>query len=113
MLIEGLTKDRNHTARQNSAIGLGGLGIHTFKVIIIGLHDDNFQVRKVVEKTVFDNYRIQDVLNLYYNDRKSLLSLKVSVKDIIEKDLLTSKNSTLFFTSLYTELSKLTEDSNQ
>jgi hypothetical protein len=76
--------------RINCAIGLAELGPHTVRTLLIALHDDNIQVRKAVEKELVTKMSIADILNAFADKVSQKFSLKITVRDLLEKDLLLS-----------------------
>lgn len=64
------------------------MGPHTLRTLLIGLHDDNLQVRKCIEKEIVEKIDIADVLNYFNPDKSSQrMSLKIAIREILEKDL--------------------------
>lgn len=59
MLIEGLTKDDHAVVRACSARGLGKFGPSTFRSLLLGLHDNNPNVRKAAGKAITSNLSIE------------------------------------------------------
>lgn len=94
----------------NCAVGLGELGVHTLRTLLVGLHDENLQVRRTVARVITTKFNIDDILNYYCDSRRESqrMSLKIALKDTVEKDLHLKgdhhyKN---FFKDLLTELEK-------
>jgi hypothetical protein len=87
----------NPNIRINSAIGLAELGCHTLRTLLIGLHDNNPHVRQTVEKEIIEKLNIEDILNYFSNNASYALSLKIALRDILEKDIpLNSTTKELF-----------------
>lgn len=87
MFIEGLTKDKNVSIRCMSAIGLAKIGVSTFRTLLVGLYDDNPNVRKVIENEILKNFKLECILSEYQNKSPFIQSLKFSIKDILEKKI--------------------------
>jgi len=68
MLIEGLTKDDHAIVRACSARGLGKFGPSTFRSLLLGLHDNNSNVRKAAGKAITDNFSI-DLIDEEFEDK--------------------------------------------
>ena len=85
IFIEGISKDSNPIIRANCAIGLASMGPHTIRTLLIGLHDKNREVRKIVEKEIVQKFAVGDVLSLFSEKSSQKLSLKIAIRDILEK----------------------------
>jgi hypothetical protein len=85
IFIEGITKDNNPIIRQNCAIGLVDLGPHTIRTLLIALHDDNTTVRRTIEKEICEKFNVFDILQSFANKPSQKFSLKVGVRDLLEK----------------------------
>jgi hypothetical protein len=96
IFIEGFTKDPNPIIRTNCGIGLAESGVQTLRTLLIGLHDENDTVRNTIEKVIVVKMNIPDVVN-YFAEQDQLGSLKISVKDILDKN----KNYLSLFTVNY------------
>jgi hypothetical protein len=102
-----LTKDNNPIIRQNSAIGLAEMGPHTIRTLLIGLHDENFNVRKTVEKEITDKISVESILACFPMEKSShRMSLKIAIRDIIEKDMPINLSTKKFFQNLLSALEK-------
>ena len=99
IFIEGFTKDPNPIIRTNCGIGLAESGVHTLRTLLIGLHDENDSVRNTIEKLIVVKMDINNVIQ-YFGDNGQLLSLKISVKDILEKN----KNLSMFTVNYFNQL---------
>jgi hypothetical protein len=104
ILLEGLTKDSSTTVRKNSAIGLTKMGPHTFRTIILGLYDEDWSVRRIVEKEIFDNYEIGILIEHLLKESSNILSLRLTIKDILDKELVVNRNTCMFFENLLKQL---------
>lgn len=85
IFIEGLSKDSNPIIRANCAIGLASIGPHTIRTLLIGLHDENKEVRKIVEKEITSKFAVYEILELFEYKNSQKLSLKIAIRDILEK----------------------------
>jgi hypothetical protein len=102
-----LTKDINPIIRQNSAIGLAEMGPHTIRTLLIGLHDENFNVRKTVEKEITEKFSVESILASFSIEKSShRMSLKIAVRDIIEKEMPINLATKKFFQNLLAALEK-------
>ncbi len=99
IFIEGFTKDPNPIIRTNCGIGLAESGVHTLRTLLIGLHDENEAVRNTIEKLFVVKMDINNVIQ-YFGENGQLLSLKISVKDILEKN----KNLSMFTANYFNQL---------
>lgn len=65
------------------------MGPHNLRTLLIGLHDDNLQVRKIIEKEIFEKFTVDGIVYSFTGDDKSSqrMSLKIAIRDILEKDL--------------------------
>ena len=64
------------------------MGPQTLRTLLIGLHDENPQVRKIVEKEIIENFSIQSILEYFTTERSShRMSLKIAIREILEKQL--------------------------
>ena len=61
------------------------LGPHTIRTLLIALHDDNISVRKTVEKEISEKIDINDILICFSNKPSQKFSLKITVRDLLEK----------------------------
>ena len=96
-----MTKDINPTIRQNCAIGLAEMGPHSLRTLLISLHDENYQVRKIVEKEILEKFSVDNILNSFGPEKSSQrMSLKIAIRDILEKDLNSNPQLRNFFQSL-------------
>ena len=69
------------------------------RTLLIGLHDENDSVRNTIEKLIVVKMDINNVIQ-YFGDNGQLLSLKISVKDILEKN----KNLSMFTVNYFNQL---------
>jgi hypothetical protein len=110
IFIEGLTKDLNPIIRINCAIGLAELGPHTVRTLLIALHDENFQVRKAVEKELVTKFSISDIINAFADKVSQKFSLKITVRDLIEKELVLNPNTKSYLNDLLIALERDEQD---
>ena len=84
IFIEGFTKDSNYLTRINCGLGLADNGIQNMRTLLLGLQDKNKNVRNAIEKVIIVKMPISEVVN-YFNNEGQLLSLKFTVKELLEK----------------------------
>ena len=99
IFIEGFTKDPNPIIRMNCGIGLSEIGVHTMRTLLIGLNDDDDNVRNTIEKVIVVKMDINSVIE-YFSHFNQLNSLKISIKDILEKN----KNLNMFTVNYFYQL---------
>lgn len=100
MFIEGLTKDKNISIRCNSASGLARIGVTTFRTLLVGLYDDNPNVRKTIENEMLQRFKIEDIVAEFFKRIPQLESLKFTLRDILEKRIPLSRNTSNFLENL-------------
>ena len=106
ILIEGFVKDANPIVRANCAIGLGELGVHTIRTLLVGLHDEDDGVRATVEKVIVNMMNIGEVVEYFANEGNQLLSLKIAVKDVLDKKYPLSMFTINYLNQLLEEIEK-------
>ena len=84
IFIEGFTKDTNYLTRINCGLGLADNGIQNMRTLLLGLQDKNKNVRNAIEKVIIVKMPISEVVN-YFSNEGQLMSLKVTVKELLEK----------------------------
>ena len=84
IFIEGFTKDSNYLTRINCGLGLADNGIQNMRTLLLGLQDKNKNVRNAIEKVIIVKMPISEVVN-YFNNEGQLLSLKFTVKELLDK----------------------------
>ncbi len=83
------------------------MGPHTIRTLLIGLHDENFNVRKTVEKEITEKFSVESILASFPVDKSShRMSLKIAIRDIIEKDMPINMSTRKFFQNLLLALEK-------
>jgi hypothetical protein len=95
------------TIRKNSAIGLSQMGLQTFRTLILGLYDDDWTVRRTVEKEILDNYKINNIIENFTKENSSPYSIMFTIKDILEKELFSNKSTSLFLRNILKETEKI------
>ena len=93
----------------NCAIGLAELGPHTLRTLLIGLHDANVTVRKTIEKVIAEQISIEAVINYFGDEAKAsqLTSLKIAVREILDKELPMTLLTIDYFKDLLFALDKI------
>jgi HEAT repeat protein len=108
IFIEGLVNDPNPVIRANCAIGLGEIGVHTIRTLLVGLHDEEEGVRTTVEKVIVTQMNIADVVNYFAeNEGGQLSSLKIAIKDLIENNYPLSMFAKNYLNQLIEEIEKV------
>jgi hypothetical protein len=67
------------------AIGLSLIGVTTIRTMLNSLLDQNLIVRRTVEELLISNYHIKDILEYYQDNITYKHSLKVTVRDLIDR----------------------------
>ena len=71
----------------NCGVGLAEIGVQNLRTLINhGLFDSNENVKKGIEKSILKNMKIDDIVK-YYENANQLLSLKLLLGEIIEKNI--------------------------
>ena len=87
IFIEGLMKDPNYLIRMNCGVGLAEIGVQNLRTLINhGIFDSNENVKKGIEKSIVKNMKIDEIVN-YYENANQLLSLKLLLGEILEKNI--------------------------
>ena len=105
IFIEGFTKDPNPIIRANCAIGLSENGVHNMRTLLVGLNDENENVRSTTEKLIVVKMDINNVIG-YFGENDQLNSLNVSIKDILEKNKGLSMFTVNYFNQLLESIAK-------
>ena len=111
IFIEGFTKDPNPITRMNCGIGLSENGVHTMRTLLIGLNDEDDNVRNTIEKVIVVKMDINNVIE-YFSQNNQLNSLKISIKDILEKNKNLSMFTVNYFYQLIDSIEKFEKDNN-
>jgi hypothetical protein len=64
-----------------------------------------------VEREIITKFNKEDILNYFLNKGSMALSLKIAIRDILEKDIPLNKNTKLFFAEILSVLER-EENSN-
>lgn len=64
IFIEGITKG-SPLVRIQSAKGLGKLGVQNFRALILGLRDEDPQVKKISADVILESFTTEDVVSYY------------------------------------------------
>jgi hypothetical protein len=89
------------------------MGPQTLRTLLIGLHDENFQVRKIVEREIIENFSIQRILEYFTPERSShRMSLKIAIREILEKQLAMNLETVQFLQNLLISLESEYEPCN-
>jgi len=112
IFIEGISKDSNPIIRANCAIGLANIGPHTIRTLLIGLHDDNKEVRKIVEKEITGKFAVYEIIELFSHKNSQKLSLKIAIRDILEKCETLQPSTRNYFNDIIMNLDREIYNSN-
>lgn len=81
------------------------MGPQTLRTLLIGLHDENLQVKKIVEKEIIENFSIEKILEYFNMERSShKMSLKITIREILEKELAINRVTIKFLQNLLSAL---------
>jgi hypothetical protein len=90
------------------------MGPQTIRTLLIGLHDENFNVRKTVEKEIYEKFTIEGILESFGKEKSShRMSLKIAIRDILEKDLPINIATKKLFQNLLIALEKTRENAEK
>lgn len=73
---------------------------------MIGLHDENREVRRIVEKEITGKFAVYEILDLFMEKNSQKLSLKIAIRDILEKSDTLLESTRAFFNDLIINLDK-------
>lgn len=82
IFIEGIAKG-SQMVRIQSAKGLGRLGIQNFRALILGLRDDDSEVRQTTTNVILNSFSSEDVSHFYSSKLQQIPSLLCNLKDIL------------------------------
>ena len=72
------------------------------RTLILGLFDENQLVRKTVEKEIIQKFSLEAIIDAFKDKNSQKLSLKIALRDVLEKDLpMTNEIRILFKDLLY------------
>ncbi len=111
IFIEGFTKDNNYLTRINCGLGLADSGIQNMRTLLLGLQDKNKNVRNAIEKVIIVKMPISEVVN-YFNNEGQLVSLKVTVKELLEKKNYLQLVTVGYLEKLLSSIEEYEENSN-
>jgi hypothetical protein len=77
---------------------------------LIGLHDENAQVRKAVEKEITQKINIADIMNTFVDKVSQKFSLKITIRDLVEKDIVLHPNTKTYLSDLLIALERDEQD---
>ena len=76
---------------------LAEIGPSTLRTLVIGLFDENQVVRKTVEKEILEKMTFESIAEAYKDKNSQKLSLKVALRDVLEKEIPISHDTNLLF----------------
>ena len=80
-------KDPNYLIRMNCGVGLAEIGVQNLRTLINhGIFNSNENIKKGIEKSIVKNMKIDEIVN-YYENANQLLSLKLLLGEILEKNI--------------------------
>lgn len=106
VFIEGLTKDSNILIRSLCAKGLALIGASTLRTLLVGLYDESSIVRGTVEKEILENFSFEDIFRYFESKDSHKQSLKIAIRDILEKNIPLSGRMIRYLEDLLIELEK-------
>ena len=77
------------------------LGVQNFRALILGLRDDDANVRKITSDVILENFTPDDVAIFYSKKRQQVASLLCNLKDILMGGGLSPKMRTFIKESIY------------
>lgn len=84
------------------------MGVHTIRTLLIGLHDEDELVRKQVEKILVEKCEIKEIIQYFSSENiNQLYSLKIAIKDVIDKKFTLSLSTLDYFNELISEIDKM------
>jgi hypothetical protein len=90
------------------------MGTQTLRTLLVGLHDENINVRRTVEKEILEKFSVQSIMENFGTDKNShRMSLKIAIRDILEKELPINIATKNFFVSVLKSLEKEAENNAQ
>ena len=97
IFIEGLLNEKNYIVKTNCGIGLCESGVKNLRTIYNkGLNDNNKFVVDEIMKAIMKNYKINDIID-YYENNKKLLSLKITINEFLDKFYYDNDNKFKFY----------------
>jgi hypothetical protein len=81
------------------------------RTLLIGLNDEDDNVRNTIEKVIVVKMDINNVIE-YFSQNNQLNSLKISIKDILEKNKNLSMFTVNYFYQLIDSIEKFEKENN-
>ncbi len=81
-----MTKDSNPIIRTQCVLGLSKIGATSIRTLALGLLDSSNLVRENVEK-VLEKMHIKTIIEEFEDKSTKKLSLKIALKDILDKNI--------------------------
>ena len=85
------------------------MGVHTLRTLLIGLHDSNPTVIQTLEKVIVSQMNIEEIIKHFSQDESGgnkLSSLKIAIKEILDKQYPISLFTINYFKQLLNEIEK-------
>ena len=74
--------------------------------MIVALYDQNNLVKKTIEKEIIEKFSIEDIVNSFIDKAQQKSSLKIAIRDILDKNLNLNTLTHRYFKDLYMSLEK-------
>ena len=99
IFIEGMTQDSNPVIRNQCVLGLNKFGPRSIRTIVQGLSDKSDLVKATVEK-VIEKMGFNSIISEFKDKVEKLDSLKIALKDVLEKQFYIKNPIKALFKSL-------------
>ena len=100
MFIEGLTKCKDPRVRAYSAKGLGLVGSHTLRILLLGLHDKHPAVRKAADRTI-GRFRVENLNQAFWDKIPTRQALLCAIKEVFNLQYPLSSECTMVLSDFY------------
>ncbi len=85
---------------------LAEIGATTIRTLIVALYDENQVVKKTIEKEIVEKFSIEAIVSSFQDKPQQKSSLKIAIRDILDKNLNLSPVTHRYFKDLYIALDK-------
>lgn len=83
MFIEGVSKDPNPAVRAECALGLGEIGVQTFRSLLLALHDGSQQVKDAASRAILSKMSLQDILAHFADKDHQKQTICCTIKELL------------------------------
>lgn len=83
IFIEGVCKDENPSIRAECALGLGQIGVQTFRSLVLALHDSQQIVKDAASIAIIKNLPFNDILEHFKDKDHQKQTICCTIKEII------------------------------